>query len=129
MSRGNAKLLRTPVELPNRPLRRPLSSLFGIVIARNVAKAQKHVREAVLLIHEQMVPRRKTSTHNGIQLIIDIRRISRLAVPCVVASSVLAVCVALLRLILERTIPYSGRQGIWILIHPCEGAACLIGIC
>jgi hypothetical protein len=123
VSWSNAKLLGSPVELPKRHSRPPLRSPFGIVVARNVAEAQKHVRKSVLVIYEQIVLRRKTWTHNSIQLIIDIRLICCVAAPCMVPSPVLAVCVALLGLVLERAVPDPGRQCIWIPILPGEGAA------
>jgi hypothetical protein len=103
-----------------------LRSFLGIVVACYIAIAEEDVRKAVLQTLVRALMRLSlTLSYNCIQLIVYLRLMCLVAIPCKVAPAIYAVRIAFHALVVKRTVTVLGRQCPWVVVEAREHAALL----
>src|SRR5690242_15741866 len=70
---------------------------------------------------------RGAGTDDCVELVVDARYVCGVAVPRKVSRAVLAICVSLLRFVVECAVSFLSRESVWEGIASCESAACGFG--
>ena len=119
MPGSDTNLLRAPVELPQRIRVIVRGNGLGVVVASDIAEAEKDVWEAVLekreLGESYGEKEGRKGTYNGIQLIVNLRLDSCRAAPRIVILAVYAVGVSRLCFVVEGAVALLGGERVRII--------------
>jgi len=117
MSRSNPALLRAPTVLPEGNCLAFLGYGLRVVVACDIAEAEEGVVEAILELVSFTFLYGGYLTYNGVQLVVDYRRIRSIARPRMILLPIVAIRVRGCIRVVESAVAAFAGQGVGIFVQ------------